>query len=234
MEISVLLASKGFTRFTDELLTVGYKRLPLDGIFFCRRDFQMKDESLCCWPCVTIWGWWWSPLSASSVCWGGVIKKNTLLLLLSLLRSPVTLQRSSDIFNFTASFNKSCCSVNKNIQIKHKMSRRFFNHDITFSPAWGVIQRNSTITSVVLWTLTFGYSLSHVFVNGSMAAFSVHVETGWQTLLSREMHLICVLWSQMKLCMRALALWTCLSNFHFSQGVVFTSISGDIWSVIRE
>lgn len=28
--------------------------------------------------------------------------------------------------------------------------------------------------------------------------------------------------------------WMCLSNFHSSQGVVFTSISDDIWSVMRK
>lgn len=46
--------------------------------------------------------------------------------------------------------------------------------------------------------------------------------------------MICVLWAQMKLCMRALALCTSLSEFHLSQGVVFTFKSDDIWSVIRK
>lgn len=39
----------------------------------------------------------------------------------------------------------------------------------------------------------------------------------------------CVLWSQIKLCMQVLALWTRLSGFPL--GGVFTDVSDDIWSV---
>lgn len=65
-------------------------------------------------------------------------------------------------------------------------------------------------------------------------AAQVHVETGLQPPISHQEHLICVLWSLMKLCMRVLALSTCLSNFPSSLGFVFTSISHDIWSVMRK
>lgn len=61
---------------------------------------------------------------------------------------------------------------------------KLFKHEITFSPDYAFIHGYRTETNihlpqyVLFWILVLGYSLSYVFVNVSIAAASMHVETG--------------------------------------------------------
>ena len=155
-------------------------------------DFQ-RTKSLCCWPCVTIRGWWWRPLTVSSVWGGGSIQKNTVFILLLLLwfyrkiQICIFWQTKTPWHHLFSSLMCLCIYPRKQGGNKHpsKCRRLCFGN------------RFSGISSLIC------------FDNGGTTAALVHVETGWRTLLSQEEHPICVLRSQMKLCMRVLALWTC-------------------------
>lgn len=93
---------------------------------------------------------------------------------------------------------------------------------------------NSHSVQEVFWKLIFGYSPSDVFDSRSMLQLSrMYKQAIANTAVWGGGPDLCLIGSNSIMHVSS-GILSNFSKFHFSQGVVFTSISDDIWGVIRE